>query len=57
MASKERNRQEMTASQAIVRYLVHEGLPYVFGILGHGNGNAEKHPDGQVSESVHRSIS
>ncbi|MDP7079178.1 MAG: thiamine pyrophosphate-binding protein [Candidatus Undinarchaeales archaeon] len=52
MASKERNRQEMTASQAIVRYLIHEGLPYVFGIFGHGNvqlGEALKEHEDEIT--------
>lgn len=38
--------ERMTAAEAIVRYLIHEGVPYVLGILGHGNV--------QLGEALHK---
>ena len=29
--------QRMTGGQAVVRYLIHEGVSHILGIFGHGN--------------------
>ncbi|MDA2936316.1 thiamine pyrophosphate-binding protein [Patescibacteria group bacterium AH-259-L05] len=42
---------KLTASQVIVRYLINEGIPYVLGILGHGNvqfGEALKEAENKI---------
>jgi len=47
-----RNKTRMTAAQVIVAYLIHERVPYVLGIFGHGNvqlGEALKEREAEIT--------
>lgn len=47
-----RQKTRMTAAQVIVEYLIHEKVPYVFGIFGHGNvqlGEALKEREDEIT--------